>query len=25
MEALLTTLIELDKVAKSRPFEETSL
>jgi len=25
MEALLTTLIELDKVAKSRPFEETNL
>jgi len=25
MEALLTSLIELDKVAKSRPFEETSL
>jgi len=25
MEALLTTLIELDKVAKSRPFEEMNL
>ncbi len=25
MEALLTTLMELDKVAKSRPFEETNL